>query len=351
MVGPWKATCMQTINHVVNEARSRPEAMAIVNKAIDRWDVLLGAVAGRRAVGMPQLFLFPEFNLQGFPLGESAAEWIDKACFDIPGSPEIERLQKIAQARGIYLGANGYERDREWPGRYFNTSFLIGSNGDLLLKYRRISTAEAGSPHDFLDRYLDRYGIEGTFPVAKTDLGNIAMMPCGEILWPETARCLMLRGAEVLLHPTSDHGTTDTMAWESAKRCRAAENMMYFISANAGGLVGPLPGGVHVGFSKIIDFQGKELANSGGAGESSVASAIIDVEALRRARTSIGAYGVNRIARLRMEIYQKVFANASCYPPNRFADAPMDSKARVNEVLKDAIDGLLARGVLTPPAA
>ena len=71
---------------------------------------------------------------------------------DIPGSKEVERLQTIAQDLSIYLGANAYERDAEWPGRYFNCSFLIGPNGDLLLKYRRVSTAEAGSPARFLDQ-------------------------------------------------------------------------------------------------------------------------------------------------------------------------------------------------------
>jgi hypothetical protein len=128
--------------------------------------------------------------------------------------------------------------------------------------------------------------------------------------------------------------------------------MMYFVSSNAGGMTGPLPEGVHVGFSKIIDFQGKEIANSGGGGESNVASALIDMDALRRARTTAGgAYGVNRIARLRTEVYQKVFAAASCYPPNQFADKPMDSKARVNEVLTSAINRLVEKGVLVRPGS
>jgi predicted amidohydrolase len=43
------------------------------------------------------------------------------------------------------------------------------------------------------------------------------MMPCGEILWPETARCLALRRAEVILHPASDHGRDD---WRRRARFR-----------------------------------------------------------------------------------------------------------------------------------
>ena len=345
----FKATCMQMTNHIVNEANSREEAMVIVNKAIDRWETLLKFGAGRGG-GIKQLFLFPEFNLQGFPLWESSEEWIAKACFQIPGSPEIERLQKIAQDLGIYIGANAYEAPPEWPGRYFNCSFLIDPSGDVVLKYRRVSTAHAASPHDILDEYLDKHGIEGLWPVARTEIGNIGMMPCGEILMPETSRCLMMRGAEVILHPTSDHGTSEFMAWESSKRVRAAENMVYFISCNAGAIEGPLPSNTHVGNSKIIDFQGNVMVESGGAGETMVAAALIDVDAVRRARTTpSGPYGVNRLARIRAEAYIPVQQQAAFYPVNLWADKPMDSKQRIQEALLDVIKRKVEDETLAKP--
>ena len=37
----WKATCVQTMNYVVNRAVNRDEAMLIINKSLDRWDELL----------------------------------------------------------------------------------------------------------------------------------------------------------------------------------------------------------------------------------------------------------------------------------------------------------------------
>jgi predicted amidohydrolase len=131
----------------------------------------------------------------------------------------------------------GLHRDPR-TGRYFNCSYLINPSGDVVLKYRRINTVQTGSPHDFMDKYLDRYGIEGTFPVAKTDLGNLSMMPCGEIMYPEASRMFMLRGAEVLLHPTSDHGASDKWSWESAKKVRASQNIAHR-RGSAGGLPQP----------------------------------------------------------------------------------------------------------------
>jgi predicted amidohydrolase len=346
MIVPWRATCVQVINHIVNDATTREEAMAIVHRSLDRWEAFLRrGIRGDRST--PQLVLFPEFALQGFPLHETAAEWLDKACFEIPG-PEIARLQRVAQDLKIYIGANGYERTADWPGRYFNCSFLIDPKGDVILKYRRINTVHSPSPHDFMDRYLDKHGIEGTFPVVKTELGNVGMFPCGEIMYPEAARTLMFRGAEVILHPTSDHGVpeADMMAWECCKRARASENMVYLVSSNAGGIVGAVPSNSNMGRSKIIDYNGAVIADSGGPGESLRASALIDIPALRRARRQPGP--LNRILRQRNEIYLPVFAEAHFYPANSFPDGPMDSKQRIMEIQEEAMRRLKERGIVNP---
>lgn len=346
MIQPWTATCVQVYSHCVNNLATRADAMAVVNKSADRWLQLVRAGA-RMGGGGAQLFLFPEFALTGFPLHETAAEWIEKACIEIPG-PITARFQAAAQELKCWFGLNAYERDPAWPGRYFNCSFIIGPNGDVLIKYRRVNTVHTGSPHDFMDKYLDKYGIEGTFPVARTELGNLAIMPCGEIMYPEAARMFMFRGAEVLLHPTSDQGLDDRWAWESAKKVRAAENMMYLISCNATGQLGTVvPEGQTMGNSKIIDYNGQVLAKTGGPGESTAASALIDVEALRRLRLQPGAG--NRLLRQRLEIYRPLYNATTFYPANQFADQPMDSKQRIMEIQGVALRNMERAGVITYP--
>ncbi len=350
MIQPWTATCVQVINRTVNHARNREEAMEIVHRSLDRWEILiLGGIApGQARPNNPnQLVLFPEFALQGFPILESTDEWIEKACFQIPG-PETERLQKIAQQHRLFIAANSYESDADWPDIYFNCSYLIDPAGDIILKYRRINTLHSVSPHDVMDRYLDMYGIEGTFPVADTVLGKIAMMPCAEIMYPEAARAFMMRGAEVILHPTSDSGAIDLWAWESAKRVRAAENMLYLVSCNAGGSSGgAIPEGFNMGHSKIYDYNGRLLGESGGPGETVLPSATIDIEALRRDRTDCLTY--NRILSQRHDIYRAVYEAALFIAPNAYAEKRMPSRKASIDLLKASLENAVERGAVTPP--
>ncbi len=343
MIEPWRVACMQTYTHALNGCTNREDAMAIVNTSLNRWEQLIRG----QACNGTKLLLFPEFGLQGFPVGESAQAWIEKACLDLPG-PESERLQKLAQEFKIHIGANAYWCDPQFPGRYFNTSFLIDTSGDIVLKYRRINTAHAGSPHDFMDKYFDTVGIEGAFPVADTSLGRISMMPCGEIMFPEAARMFMFRGAEVLLHPTSDFGAADNNGWQSAKTVRASENMMYLVSCNTAGIRNaPYAENECQGRSKIIDYDGRILAEAG-MGECTRAATFIDVEGLRRLRSGVGGY--NRLVRNRIEMYRPVYDTVSFYPPNQFADSVMDSKGRIEENYQLALDSMADQKIIPPRA-
>src|SRR5205085_5250517 len=101
----------------------------------------------------------------------------------------------------------------------------------------------------FMDAYLAKHGSADVFPVADTELGRLALIPCGEINVPEVARVLMMQGAEVILHSTN---SPRRPAQEAAKVVRAAENMVYVISANvAGGIGFSLDGSVLGGRSHI----------------------------------------------------------------------------------------------------
>src|SRR5579862_2846829 len=112
----------------------------------------------------PKVVVLPEFAFQGPPHHLEPAAWIELACCPIPGVI-TEPLQALAQRHRIYIAGNHFEAPPDWPGRFFNSCFLIAPTGEVILRFRRINTALWPSPHDMLDTYLRKHGIEGAFPV------------------------------------------------------------------------------------------------------------------------------------------------------------------------------------------
>jgi predicted amidohydrolase len=336
----WRASCIQTRSRLAVKAADRLGAWAIIKENLEHALSLIDAAT--QSAEPPKLVVLPEFALQGPPHGLPAADWIEKACCPIPGAIS-EPLQSLAHRRHIYIGAHQFESDPEWPGRYFNTSFLIDPDGAVILRYRRVNTAAFPSPHDFMDKYLARYSITETFPVVDTPLGRLAMIPCGEINVPEVARVLMMQGAEVILHPTN---SPRRPAQEAAKIVRAAENMVFVISANvAQGIGFSLDGSVPGGRSHIIDYLGRTLSYEDSAEETTAVSALIDVEALRAARKQ-DTGTANPLLRARWEMYRPFFGTASFYPPNSFLDAPMSDAESAKPAIAASLQNMTKAGVI-----
>ena len=282
----YRALALQTTCRAVNDCADAAEAQAVIAQNIAR--VGRQVRASKTFIGPDlKLVVLPEYFATSYPLGDTIPGWAEKGSFAMDGA-EYEQLGKVAQDNGVYLVSNAYERDPHFPGLYFQSQVVVDDTGNQILRYRRLISLYAPSPHDVWDKYLDVYGIDGVFPVARTPLGNLACIASEEILYPEIARAHGLRGAEVFLHCTSEIGSPDLTPKDIAKRARAIENMAYLVSANTSGIQGvDIPLGSSDGMSKIVDDQGKVMAVAG-TGESMVAFAELDIVALRRRRRRPG---------------------------------------------------------------
>lgn len=318
----YRAIALQTKCFAVNRAGSRADALEIMKTTIERIGrQISGAIA---FIGADtKLVVLPEYFLTGFPMGESIDDWRAKACLEI-GGEIYERLGKIACDRKIHLAGNAYELDPHFPNLYFQTSFIIAPNGDVILRYRRLNSMFAPTPHDVWDRYLDIYGLEGVFPVARTDIGNLACIASEEILYPEIARCLAVRGAEVFCHSSSEVFGMENTPKQVAKLALAYENMAYVVSANSGGLADiAIPENSTDGGSCIVDHKGLVIAEAA-QGESINAFAEIDLAALRRNRRRPGM--ANILSRQRFELYAGTYSGHTIYPPNTLLERAAERK-------------------------
>lgn len=316
----YKALALQLTCQTVNACQTRDEAEAVMLQSIENLEKQLAAsinFIGRDTL----LVVVPEYFLTGFPITETTEQWREKAALEIDG-PIYDALSAMVQRQQIYFSGNAYEQDPFFPELYFQTSFIIGPSGDVLLRYRRLNALLSPTPHDVWELYLDAYGYDSLFPVVKTNIGNLACIASEDILFPEVARCLSMRGAEVLLHSTSDIGSPLLTPRKVAKIARAIENMTYVVSANSAGLLGSqIPLGTTDAGSQIVDPKGLVLAEAG-YGESMVAHADIDLAALREFRQRPATS--NLLARQRVELYAESYAKHTIYPPDTLLSQPAE---------------------------
>jgi predicted amidohydrolase len=293
-----------------------------------------------------RLIVVPEFTLTGAPLmGETIAQWAAMAAID-PDGEDFDAIRSIAQEAGVYLAGHAYETDPNFPNLFFAGTWLISPSGERLLQYRRLHSTITPSPYDVWDKYLDIYGIEGVFAVAQTELGGIAVIPCQEIVFPELSRALALRGAEVLLHPTSELGGPLLKKHDIARRARAIENNFYVVSANSAGYAHSLFGDSADGGSEVIDYLGNTIVKAG-QGESMVANCEIDLGGLRRARNHANVE--NLFARTKTGLWADVYSRYDIVRPNTLADSDGSSDAKFYaEEIRHSLKQMREAGVLPP---
>lgn len=342
----YTALALQTVCDAVNQDSSTDAARARMDAAIGRVHGQIGSARGflKGFNGYDlKLVVLPEYWMTGFPLGETREQWQDKAAIDMDGA-FADKLAKLAQTFGIYLCSNHYENDPNFPGLYFQSNVVYGPNGDTILRYRRMISLYTPSPYDVWDKYLDTYGEDAVFPVAETEIGTLGTVASEEILYPEIARMHVFKGAEILLHPTSEVGAPTLTPKHIAKKARAVENIAYVVSANSAEIIGtPVPSASTDGMSIVLDCYGRTLAEAG-TGETINANAVLDIGALRETRRKTGM--TNTLSRLPNAAFASGYAGANHAPSNRTPDGRMIERVEAIAGQQAVIDRLVEQGVL-----
>jgi predicted amidohydrolase len=329
-------------------------ARSAINAADPREAMLshIGDVAARVAQakifvaqygGAPvKLVVLPEYLFTSYPARVSIPDFAAKVGWAVDGA-EYAALGKAAQDLGVFLAGNAYETDAHFPGLYFQASFVVAPSGDVVLRYRRLNSMYAPTPHDVWDKYLDLYGIDGVFPVARTEIGTLAAIASEEILYPEIARAHALRGAEVFVHSSSEIGSPLRTPKMIAKQARAFENMAYVISANTAGIDGFADAD---GNSMIVDWKGAVLAESN-AGETFTAFADIDLAALREKRRRPGM--TNMLSRQRTGLFAAGYSGETHQRANALIEGgvvTIPDRDHFNRVQAETLERLAKDGLI-----
>ncbi|HET8550138.1 MAG TPA: carbon-nitrogen hydrolase family protein [Bryobacteraceae bacterium] len=181
----------------------RPRAGKTAEEKRRQFAPFIAEAARRKA----DLVVLPE-TLTYYNTGLSPAE----AAEPIPG-PSTRYFAELAKEHNVYIVAGLFEKDAH---KVYNVAVLLSPEGRLAGKYRKVTLPDGEASAGVVP------GRE--YPIFNTRFGTLGMMICYDGFFPEVARELAKRGAEVIAWPV--WGCNPELA-----RARAAENHVYLVSS------------------------------------------------------------------------------------------------------------------------
>jgi N-carbamoylputrescine amidase len=201
----------------------------------------------------------------------------------LAGHPTIERFGRVARELGVVVPVSFFERA---GNAFFNTVAVVDADGSVLGIYRKTHIPQAPA---YQEKYYFSPGDTGP-RVWPTRFGVLGIGICWDQWFPESARCMALMGAEVLLYPTaigSDPPTTDARslgAWQRVQQGHAAANFMPLVASNRIGTESGERASIRFyGSSFIADHTGAMLAQASEDAEE-VVTATVDLDEVRAYR-------------------------------------------------------------------
>lgn len=165
----------------------------------------------------------------------------DTQLFDqaetIPG-PSTEEFGALAKELGVVLVLSLFEKRA--PGLYHNTAVVIEKDGSIAGKYRKMHIPDDPA---YYEKFYFTPGDLGFEPIA-TSVGKLGVLVCWDQWYPEAARLMAMKGAELLIYPTAiGWESSDTEAekkrqldaWVTVQRGHAVANGLPVITVNRTG--------------------------------------------------------------------------------------------------------------------
>lgn len=258
-----------------------------IEKAVEMAEK--AATSGANVILLPELFERPYF------CQERRYEYYDYAE-KTEENTAVKRFREIAKKLGAVIPVSFYERAGNC---LYNSIAVIDADGSLLGVYRKTHIPD---DHYYQEKFYFSPGNTG-FKVWDTAFGKIGIGICWDQWFPETARCLAINGAEMLLYPTAI-GSEPILDCDSAGHWRrtmqghSAANVIPVIAANRIGTESVEPcaenGGQRsslkfYGSSFITDATGDIIADAGRE-EETVISAGFDLDEINAERLNWGLF-------------------------------------------------------------
>jgi len=240
------------------------------------------AEKGARIILLPELFETPYFC-------KDQKKELFRLAQPVDENPAVKRLEALAKELGVVLPVSFFERAN---AAHYNAVAIVDADGKRLGVYRKSHIPDGPG---YQEKFYFNPGDTG-FRAWPTKAGRIGVGICWDQWFPEAARAMVLKGAEILFYPTAigsepqDANLDSRAHWTRVMQGHAGANMVPLVAANRIGR--------EQGESCAITFYGSsfiagptgEIVAEAGRTEECVLTATFDLAEVREARAAWGVF-------------------------------------------------------------
>lgn len=180
-----------------------------------------------------ELIILQELHNGLYFCQEENVDFFDQAE-PIPG-PSTEHFSALAKKLSVVIVTSLFERRA--AGLYHNTAVVLDKDGSIAGKYRKMHIPDDPA---YYEKFYFTPGDIGFEPI-QTSIGKLGLMVCWDQWYPEGARLMALKGADLLIYPTAigvdakddkAEQTRQSDAWQLVQRGHAVANGLHVIAVN-----------------------------------------------------------------------------------------------------------------------
>jgi N-carbamoylputrescine amidase len=256
--------------------------------------VRAAAAAGAQVILPPELF-------EGHYFCRHEDESLFANALPLAKHPAVTTMQQVALETRTYIPTSFFEKDGP---HHYNSLAMIDDGGNIMGVYRKSHIPDGPG---YEEKFYFRPGNTG-FKVWETRYGVVGIGICWDQWYPETARHMMLQGAEVLMFPTAigsephDPGLDTRRMWRRAMQGHAVSNVVPVVACNRVGVeeAGTLHAQGFYGTSFVADQRGDIVSECDDHSEGRVL-ATFDLDLVAKHRAAFGFFRDRR-----PELYNRI---------------------------------------------
>ena len=275
----------------ITVAAIQMQCSTVVEENLKKTEEIVRKAAGKGA----QVILLPELFEREYFCQQKRYDFYEYAL-PVDENPAVQMGKRLARELDVVLPISFYERD---GNVLYNSLAWIDADGELLGVYKKTHIPD---DHFYQEKFYFTPGNTG-FMVFDTKYGRLGAGICWDQWFPETARALALKGAEVIFYPTAIGSEpildTDSMShWRRCMQGHAGANLVPVVAANRIGREDVEPCEANAGQKSALVFYGSsfiadetgELVQSASRDKEEILVQTFDLDQVRENRLSWGIF-------------------------------------------------------------